>query len=194
MGLLKARNFALNNNALTRRESKSASDAVDFAETTFDASVDERMALRKRFEVGNVALRVVVENNTRIEYVVRVEELFHFFHELERLFAPFAFDERSHVATSAMFGFERAVVVVYNEKGYVVHKSFVAIDFVLSIKALIDDEVIVTFEGMTIDDSIVVVVMLKELLELFGCFHKMMNRECNVFDETGCAYGAHTAD
>ena len=141
-----------------------------------------------------MALRVVVENNARIEYIVRVEETFHLFHKEESICAPFAFDIRSHVATSAMLGFERAIVVVDNEASNIVHKSLVAIDFGLRIKALVDNEVVVAFEGMTIDDSIVVVVAFEELLEFFGSFDEMVNRECNVLDETCGAYRAHTAD
>ena len=111
-----------------------------------------------------MALRVIIENNARIEYIVRVEKTFHLFHKEESICAPFAFDIRSHVATSAMLGFERAIVVVDHHSGYVVHKSLVAIDFGLRVKALVDDEMVVAFEGMTIDDGIVVVVMLEKLL------------------------------
>jgi hypothetical protein len=122
------------------------------------------MALREWFEIGYVALRVVVENNARIEYIARVEKMFHLFHKAESIGAPFAFDIRSHIAPSAVLGFERAIVVVDNEASNIVHKSLVAIDFGLRIKALIDDEMVVAFEGVTIDDGIVVVVMLEKLL------------------------------
>ena len=122
------------------------------------------MALREWFEIGYVALRVVVENNAWIEYIARVEKMFHLFHKAKSIGTPFAFDIRSHVAPSAMFGFERAIVVVDNEASNIVHKSLVAIDFGLGVEALVDDEMVVAFEGVTIDDGIVVVVMFKELL------------------------------
>ena len=111
-----------------------------------------------------MALRVVVENNARVEYIVRVEKMFHLFHKVESIGAPFAFDIRSHIAPSAVLGFERAIVVVDNHSGNNVHQSFVAIDFGLRVKALVDDEMVVAFEGVTIDDGIVVVVMLEKLL------------------------------
>ena len=120
--------------------------------------------MREWFEIGYVALRVVVENNAWVEDIVRVEEMFYLFHELEGISTPLAFDVWSHVATCAMFGFERAIVVVDHHSGYVVHKSLVASDFGLRVEALVYDEVVVAFEGMTIDDGIVVVVMLEELL------------------------------
>ena len=141
-----------------------------------------------------MALRVIVENNAWIEYIVRVEKTFYLFHKEESICAPFAFDIRSHVATSAMLGFERAVVVIDHHSGNIVHKSLVAIDFFLRIKALVDDEVVVAFEGMTIDDSIVVVVAFEELLEFLSSLDKMVNRECNVLDETCGAHRTHTAD
>ena len=111
-----------------------------------------------------MALRVIVENNAWIEYIVRVEKMFHLFHKAESIGAPFAFDVRSHVATCAMLGFERAIVVTDYHIGNIFHKSLVAIDFGLRVEALVDDEVVVAFEGMTIDNSIVVVVMLEKLL------------------------------
>ena len=120
--------------------------------------------MREWFEIGYVALRVVVENNARIEYIARVEKMFHLFHKAESIGTPFAFDIRSHVASSAVLGFERAIVVVDNEASNIVHKSLVAIDFGLRVKALVDDEMVVAFEGVTIDDGIVVVVTLEELL------------------------------
>ena len=122
------------------------------------------MALREWFEISDVALRVVVENNARIEYIARVEKMFHLFHKVESIGAPFAFDIRSHVATCAMLGLERAIVVVDNEASNIVHKSLVASYFGLRVKALVDDEMVVAFEGVTIDDGIVVVVMLEKLL------------------------------
>ena len=149
--------------------------------------------MRKRLEVRYVTLRVVVEDNARIEYIVRVEEMFHLFHKAESIGAPFAFDIRSHVATCAMLGLERAIVVVDNHSGNIVHQSLVTIDFVLRIKALVDDEVVVAFESVTIDDCIGVVMTLEELLKLFGSLDKMMDRESYVFDETSGAYGTHTA-
>ena len=151
------------------------------------------MTLRKWFEVGNVTLRVVVENNARVEDIVGVEEMFYLFHELEGISTPLAFDVWSHVATCAMFGFERAIVVTDYHIGNIFHKSLVAIDFGLRVEALVDDEVVVAFEGMTIYYSIVIVVMLKELLKFFCGLDEMVDWEGNVFDEASSAYGTHTA-
>ena len=120
--------------------------------------------MREWFEIGYVALWVVVEDNAWIEYIARVEKMFHLFHKAESIGAPFAFDVRSHIAPSAVLGFERAIVVVDDHSGYVVHKRLVASDFGLRVEALVDDEMVVAFEGMTIDDGIVVVVMLEKLL------------------------------
>lgn len=149
--------------------------------------------MREWFEISDVALRVVVEDNTWIEYIARVEKMFHLFHKVESIGAPFAFDIRSHIAPSAVLGFERAIVVVDNEASNIVHKSLVTIDFGLRVKALVDDEMVVAFEGVTIDDGIVVVVTLEELLKFFGCLDKMVYRESYIFDETSGANGTHTA-
>ena len=77
--------------------------------------------MREWFEVRYVTLRVVVEDNTWVEDIVGVEEMFYLFHKAESIFAPFAFDVRSHVATCAMLGLERAIVVVDNHSGNIVH-------------------------------------------------------------------------
>ena len=81
--------------------------------------------------------------------------------------------------------------MIYHHSGNIVHESLVAIDFFLRIKSLVDDEVVVAFECMTIDDGIVVVVAFEELLELFCSLYEMMDRESNILDETSSAYRAH---
>ena len=178
---------------MARRYREPTSDAVDLAETTFDASVDEWMALREWFEIGYVALRVVVENNAWIEYIARVEKMFHLFHKAESIGTPFAFDIRSHIAASAMLGLERAIVVTDYHIGNIFHESLIAIDFGFGVEALVDDEVVVAFEGMTIYYGIIIVVMFKELLEFFCCLDEMVDWEGNVFDEASSANRAHTA-
>ena len=60
--------------------------------------------------VVNEHLRIPVEQDTRIEQPLRVNNLFRPPHPFINGFAPFCLDEGSHVATCAMLGFQATVV------------------------------------------------------------------------------------
>ena len=65
-----------------------------------------------------------------------------------------------------MLGLQRTVVVFDHEFGHIAHHLGIAGYFVLIGKALVQDEVVVTFKGMAVDAGIRVAVVGNELLQL----------------------------
>ena len=51
-------------------------------------------------------------------------------------------------------------------------------------KALIQDEVVVTLEGMTIDTGIVVTMISYEFLQFYCSLRQRLDGECHIFNET----------
>ena len=51
-------------------------------------------------------------------------------------------------------------------------------------KALIQDEVVVTLKGMTIDTGIVVTMISYKFLQFYCCFRQRLDGECHILDET----------
>ena len=141
----------------------------------------------QRLEVFQVTFRVIVEDDAWIEQSQRVKQAFDLFHEAESLVSPFVAHVGSHVASGAVFGLQRAVVFVYHQVFDVFHQVGVALDFAVGGEALVEDEVIVPFQGMSVDAGVVVAVAGNELLQVCGGFGQVVNVERHVFDEAGRA-------
>jgi len=63
---------------------------------------------RQRLEVLHVRLRVVVDDDARVEQPRGVEQLLDLAHQRQALGAPLQLDERRHVAAGAVLGLQRA--------------------------------------------------------------------------------------
>jgi hypothetical protein len=74
-----------------------------------------------------VRLRVVVDDHSGIQQVVRVEERLDPAHQVGGLPAPFHLDKGRHVAAGAVFGLERTVVLVDDQFADLVHEAGVAL-------------------------------------------------------------------
>ena len=92
--------------ALTGREGKTATHAIDLAETTFNAAVNMRVGERQGLKIMNEALGVVVKYNAGIEQPFRIECSFEAFHHAPCFITPFSRDKRSHIAPRTVLGFE----------------------------------------------------------------------------------------
>ena len=187
-------------NALARRKGKAARQAVHFAEATFDALVyffgrtgfvDRNQ--RQRFEVLDVALRVIIEDNARIEQPFRVEQLLDCLHGFKSCLSPFIFHEGGHVTSGAMFCFQRTVVFIDYQSLYVIHQVLVALYIGVGTEGLVQDKMVVAFQGMTVDAGIIVAVAGDELLQVGSGFGQVFDVEGYVLDEAGSAGLACTA-
>ena len=142
-----------------------------------------------------MTVRIIVEDNSRIEYIQWVEECFDGLHQVIRFLSPFVFYERSHVASGTVFCFQRTVIFVYYQSLDVIHQCLVALDFCLRTERLVDDEMIISFEGMPVDAGVIVSVARYQLLQVGGRLGQILDVEGHVFDEArssrlpGSSYG-----
>ncbi len=126
-----------------------------FAEAALDTLVYFRLDFRHELEVRDVCERIGVDDDAGIEQVVRVGDGLQFPHDAIGFRAPFGFDKGSHVAAGAVFGFERAIVLLDDHCHNIVHKVAVAVDFRRGVEALGEDEVQVAVFGVAEDDGVV---------------------------------------
>ena len=134
-----------------------------------------------------MAFRVVIENNARIQQTFRVEQVFDGFHHLIGCISPFVAYKRSHVSARTVFCFQRAVVFVRNQCLDIIHQVFVAFHFGFAAKRLIEDEVVVPLQRMSVYTGILVAVTGYELLQFGGCFGQVLDVESHIFDEARCS-------
>ena len=92
-----------------------------------------------------------------------------------------------------MFRLERPVVLFDHQSGYITHHLGIAVHLALAAEALVEDEVVVALEGMTIDAGIVVAMIGNEALQLHSCLGQTLNGEGHILDETRGADGTCTA-
>ena len=132
-----------------------------------------------------MALRVIIEDDAGIQQPLRVKQFFDSLHGLVGIISPFMTDEGSHVTARAVFGFQGTVIFVHHQGLDVVHQVFVAFHFRLGTERLVDDEMVVPLEGVSVDAGVVISVAGYELLKLCRCLGKVLNMEGYVLDEAG---------
>ena len=184
--------FTLNGDTHTAGERKTARHAVDLAEAALDTFVgafdllDGFLGGRERrvheivtavgdtveivvedgqgFEALDITVGVVVEDDTLIQQAFRIKNVLQFLHHLVSLVAPLIFHKRSHITACAVLGLQRTVVFLDDKFGNVTHHLSIARHLVFVGKALIEDEVVVALESVTIDAGIVVAVVGNKFL------------------------------
>ena len=123
---------------------------------------------RQRLEVFDEALRVVVKDHASVEQILRIEYLLQLFHGGIRGLAPLVFHKRCHVAPGAMLCLQRSVELFNHQPGNVAHHAFVSLHLCLCVKTLVEDEVVVALEGVSVDARVTVAIIRNQLLELNG--------------------------
>ena len=93
-----------------------------------------------------------------------------------------------------MLCLQRTIVFLNHQSGHVAHHLCIAVHLTLALEALVEYEVVVALEGMTIDTSVAVTVIGDKLLQLHRCLRQTLYREGHILNETRRAYGACTAD
>ena len=71
-------------------------------------------------------------------------------HDIEGLRPPFILHIRSHIASCTMFRLERSVIFLHNEFSHIIDHILISLHLILRVERLIDDEVEVSFESMSI--------------------------------------------
>ena len=189
-----ASQFPHTGDTLAGRERQAVRWAERFAETAFDAAVDDVLGGRHRLEVFQVGVRVVVDDHTRVEQAFRVEQGLDAAHQVGGFLAPFHFDEGRHVAAGAVLGLERAVVLVDDQLAQVVHEAGVAVDLGFVAEILRDDEVQVALQRVAENDAFVVAVVAQQALQVERGIGQRLDGEGDVLDQHRGAGATHGAD
>ncbi len=92
-----------NHNALPCGKRQVISHAIDLTKTALDAFVDQIMSLGQRFQIFQMHLRIVIENDAGIKQVMRIENVFNFLHKRQSFLSPFQLHKGRHVAAGAVF-------------------------------------------------------------------------------------------
>ena len=196
---LKAGNLSLGHDSRPGAKGKAAGQAVNLAETTLDAFIqfvvnllkfrlfrpDCRFKNRQSLEVLYEALGIVVKNNARIQYALRVKESLHTLHYFIGLTPPLILYEGSHVAAGTVLGLKRAIVLPYHHFCHVADHSLVTGNFFIRVKCLIYNKMEVSFQRMTVDAGVVVTMLIKQCRKVCGSLRQILNMEGDILYKAG---------
>ena len=139
-------------------------------------------------------LSVGVENDSRVQKVAGVEYPLDLFHQLECLGAPLQFDERSHVSSRPVLGFERAIVFPHDQRRHVIDEAAVSFDLSRRSEILLEYKVQVSLERMTENNGIVVPVLLEECPQIKGRLGQQRDGKGHILDDDRRAGRTHRSN
>ena len=105
--------------------------------------------------------RVGIDDHSRIEQILRVSERLERLHHRVGFNAPLGFDERSHVASGAVFSLQRTIVFAHHQVHHIVDEVPVLSLFLLSVEALRNYEMQIAVLGVAKDDGIRIAVLFE---------------------------------
>ena len=139
---------------------------------------------RQRLQTLDEALGVIVENHALIQQAFRIEYRLQFLHYLIGRLAPLIFHKRCHIATCTMLSLQRAVILFNDQLSHITHHLSIASHLVLVSKTLVQNEVIVTLESMSINTSIIVAMVSNQFLKFYSSFRQRLDGESHILNET----------
>ena len=193
------------------RKREAAGKAVHLAESALDAFVQflvdlrqlrldslavirPRFQHRQRLEILQEALRIIVEDHTRIQKPVRVKQFLHPLHYPERLLAPLVLHERSHIPARSVLGLQGAVIFPDHHLRHVADHRLIAPHLRLGIKRLVDDEMEVALKGVAVNAGIVVAMPVQQRRKILRRVWQILDVEGDVLDKAGRPFAAHSSD
>ena len=193
------------------RKREAAGKAVHLAESALDAFVQFLVDLRQlrldslavirpwfqhrqRLEILQEALRIIVEDHTRIQKPMRVKQFLHPLHYPERLLAPLVLHERSHIPARSVLGLQGAVIFPDHHLRHVADHRLIAPHLRLGIKRLVDDEMEVALKGVAVDAGIVVAMPVQQRRKILRRVWQILDVEGDVLDKAGRPLAAHSTD
>ena len=169
---------------------------VDLRQLRFDslAVIRPRFQHRQRLEILQEALRIIVEDHTRIQKPMRVKQFLHPLHYPERLLAPLVLHERSHIPARSVLGLQGAVIFPDHHLRHVADHRLIAPHLRLGIKRLVDDEMEVALKGVAVDAGIVVAMPVQQRRKIHRRVWQILDVEGDVLDKAGRPLAAHSTD
>ncbi len=101
-------------------------------------------------------LAVVVQDNAGVQNIFWVQKRLDLAHERVGLASPLALDKGCDVAPRPVLAFQRAVILVHDQRGVLIHKTCIAIDGVLAAEVLGENDVQISLERMPENDRLVI--------------------------------------
>ncbi len=116
-----------------------------------------------------------------------IEQRLDFPHQLVSLSPPFQLNEGGDVAAGAVFGFQRAVVLIHDHVAHIVHEVFVAFGFGRLGKVGGDDEMQIAFQGVAEDDGAGIAMLVEQALQVHQSSPPVGARDGDILDDHGGA-------
>ena len=107
---------------------------------------------------------VVGEDDARIEQTAGIKQRLDVAHQIGGLLAPFHFHKGRHIATGAVFCFERSVVLGHHQITDIVHEAGIALHLGVIAKVLGKNKMQIALQGMAKDDGLAIAVLQKQRL------------------------------
>ena len=128
-----------------------------------------------------MSLRVVGDDDARVEHARRVAQPLQLAHDGHQFRAVLALDERCHDAARAVLGFERAALHEHELDDFLRHRG-VACDALGGVEALGEQEVDVAVFRMPEDHGALVAVPLEHRHERLARGQQIGHRHRNIFE------------
>ena len=190
---MQACQLALYDNTLTARQRKTTTHAVHFAESTLNTTVYHLMHFRQWLDMLQVRRRIFVEDNAWVHNILWVKEFLYLTHQLVGIISPLATNEWCHIATCSVLCLQTTIVLIYHQIHHGTHHMVVLLNGLRTIKTLVQNKVVVTFQRVTINHGFWIIVLLEQLLQCQGCLCQMLYREGYILNQTRCSYLTSTA-
>ena len=177
---------AAHDNALTRGHGDVARGTHRFAVPALHARVDFVFHLRVELEVLHVLAFVVGDDHARVHHPARVGGALEPHHHLVELVAVLAAHVRRHDAPGAVLGLEVAAGP-QDQVDHVLVEPVVAVQVVVALEPVGDEEVDVAVLGVAEDDGVVIAVGVEKLLQPAACVGEVAHGHGDVLEQRGGA-------
>src|ERR1700722_2328091 len=145
------------------------------------------------FEILQVNLRIMAQQDIRSQDSVRIEEVFCAPTQISKLVAPFPPDKGSHVDSRSMFRLQRAVIPIHHHFNKVLHEAVVALTARVFAQLGNHHEMQVSVGSMPRGRRFIS-VFSKKTEQITSCIRKLGRWKANVLDDEVCALRAHLTD
>ena len=136
-------------------------------------------------------LRIVVEDDARIEQIPGIKKLLDLAHQVGCLAAPFLLDKGRHIASRSVLCLQRAIVLVDHQVAHLVHEARIAFNFNRVIEVLREYKVQVALQRVAKNDAFGVAMFGQQRLQVQRRRCQRGYGEGHVFNDDGGSRAAH---
>src|SRR5690606_7987322 len=108
--------------------------------------------------------------------------------------APFRFNKWSHVPTCPMLRFQRSPIFMYHQRNNIPDKMVIPYYFCIRVKRLGNHKMDVAILSVAEDDSIGVLILLKQILQIQYRISQLIDGKSDIFKDHRSTAGAHSTN